>query len=114
MAYPERLDLDVERLDVPKLGQFTFEDPDFERFPCLRHAYDAGQAGGTMPAVLNAANEIAVDAFLKERIRFLDIPRIIQTVMAAHSPRELDSIETAIDADRWGRERARNEIAQKS
>ena len=113
MAYPERLDLDVERLDVPKLGQFTFEEPDFERFPCLRYAYDAGQIGGTMPAVLNAANEIAVEAFLQERLSFLDIPRIIQAVMEQHDAQTLDSIEAAIDADRWGREQARNEIVQK-
>ncbi len=114
MAYPERLDLDVERLNVSKIGNFSFEEPDFERFPCLRYAYDAGQIGGTMPAVLNAANEIVVEAFLQERISFLEIPRIIHTVMERHAVQKLVSLEVAIEADRWAREQTRNEIAQKS
>ncbi|PID55979.1 1-deoxy-D-xylulose-5-phosphate reductoisomerase [candidate division KSB3 bacterium] len=113
MAYPERLQLNVERLDVARVGEFTFEEPDFERFPCLRYAYEAGRIGGTMPAVLNAANEIAVEAFLQERIAFPDIPRIVETVMEAHASRQLDSLDTAIDADRWAREQARHRIAQK-
>ncbi|MCP4404873.1 MAG: 1-deoxy-D-xylulose-5-phosphate reductoisomerase [bacterium] len=114
MAYPERLDLDVERLNVSKIGNFSFEEPDFERFPCLRYAYDAGQIGGTMPAVLNAANEIVVEAFLQERISFLEIPRIIHTVMERHAVQKLVSLEVAIEADRWAREQTRDEIAQKS
>lgn len=114
MAYPERLDLHVERLNVPKLGQFTFEEPDFERFPCLRHAYDAGRIGGTMPAVLNAANEIVVEAFLQERISFLEIPQIIHRVMERHAVQKLVSIEVALDADRWAREQAWNDVAKKN
>ena len=114
LAYPERLDLDVERLDAPKIGTFNFEEPDCERFPCLRYAYDAGRIGGTMPAVLNAANEIVVEAFLQDRIDFLDIPRIIHTVMEGHTVQKLGSIEVAIEADRCGREQALNEISKKS
>ncbi len=113
MAYPERLTIDVPKLAVTAAGTMTFEEPDFERFPCVEYAYEAGRIGGTMPTVLNAANEIAVDAFLRERITFPDIPRIIHRVMDAHTSKPLASIQDAIDADQWARARANDNILKK-
>jgi 1-deoxy-D-xylulose-5-phosphate reductoisomerase len=106
MRYPERMTLDLPSLDLTEIGRLTFFKPDHERFPCLKLGYDALGIGGTMPAAMNAANEIAVDAFLQGGIRFVDIPEIIQCTMDAHSPREVDCLETALDADRTAREKA--------
>ena len=106
MTYPERMNLDVPHVNLFEIGTLTFEEPDVDRFPCLQYAYQAGETGGTMPAVMNAANEIAVEAFLQENIAFLDIPRTIQHVMDAHQVKTLSSIEEAIEADRWARETA--------
>lgn len=106
LAYPERIGSAVKPLDLASLGQLTFENPDYERFPCLGLAYEALKAGGTMPAVLNAANEAAVDAFLSGAIAFLGIASIISDVMEAHTPGPGDSIGDVMEALRWGRERA--------
>lgn len=111
LAYPEQFELNVPRLDLTKLGSLTFEEPDFEKFPCLRYAYEAGKVGGTAPAVLNAANEIAVDAFLHEKISFLDISRIIHRVMETYETKPLISLDDAIEADRWAREKARTLVS---
>ncbi|MBR5475496.1 MAG: 1-deoxy-D-xylulose-5-phosphate reductoisomerase [Bacteroidaceae bacterium] len=81
LSYPQRLDTKWDRLDFGKIGQLTFEKPDLERFPCLRHAYDALTMGGNMPCVVNAANEVCVSAFLNERIAFTDISRLIERAM---------------------------------
>lgn len=81
LAYPERIASGVESLDLFKVGRLDFYPPDFERFPCLRLAYDALGQGGTAPAILNAANEIAVAAFLDRQLPFLGIPRLVQTVL---------------------------------
>jgi 1-deoxy-D-xylulose-5-phosphate reductoisomerase len=110
LAYPERLPLDVPKVNLFHIGSLTFEEPDLEKFPCLRYAYKAGEIGGTMPAVLNAVNEVVVHAFLQEQIAFLDIPRIIQQVMDAHQVKTLSSIEDAIAADEWARVEARKSI----
>jgi 1-deoxy-D-xylulose-5-phosphate reductoisomerase len=110
LAYPERLKLNVPRLNLFNIGSLTFEEPDFEKFLCLRYAYKAGEIGGTMPAVLNAANEIAVDAFLRRNISFLDIPRIIQHVMDVHEVKALSTLDDAIKADQWARREARTWI----
>lgn len=81
LSYPQRLDTKWERLDFGKMGQMTFEKPNLELFPCLKHAYDALAMGGNMPCVVNAANEICVSAFLNERIGFTDISRLIERAM---------------------------------
>ncbi len=107
MAHPERLDTDVPKLDVTAVGSMVFEEPVWEKFPCLSYAFEAGKAGGTMPAALNAANEIAVEAFLQERIAYLDISRIIHQVMEAHDVKPMSSIDVAIEVDRWARKYAR-------
>lgn len=113
LTYPERIVTDVPRLDLTTAGQFTFEQPDFETFPCLPYAYQAGEVGGTMPAVLNAANEVAVAAFLREEIRFVEIPQIIHRVMEAHAVRPLTSLDEAFEADRWAREHGTQLITSK-
>ncbi len=83
LAYPERIDAGVEPLDLFKIAHLDFSAPDFERFPCLRLAYDALSEGGTAPAILNAANEVAVAAFLERQLPFLGIPRLISATLAA-------------------------------
>jgi 1-deoxy-D-xylulose-5-phosphate reductoisomerase len=106
LRYPERIPLELPSLDLTEIGTLTFFKPDHERFPCLRLAYDALQVGGTMPATMNAANEIAVEAFLQNGIRFLDIPDIIRSTMEAHAPRPIDGLEDALEADRSARAKA--------
>ncbi len=111
LSYPERLPLDLTPLDLAGIGTLTFEKPDRDRFPCIGYAYEAIAAGGTMPAVLNVANEEAVSAFLENRIGFTDIPRIIRAVMDAHRVMPIEGLESALEAGRWGREAARKVIA---
>ena len=106
MRYPDRLPLDLPSLDLTEIGTLTFCKPDHDRFPCLRLGYESLRIGGTMPAAMNAANEVAVDAFLNGGIRFTDISDIIQSTMQAHTPQPVRSVEAALDADRWAREKA--------
>jgi len=106
LGYPARLAKSIAGLDLVKAGRLTFMEPDMERFPCLRLAFDALDAGGTMPAVLNAANEVAVQAFLDEKIGFMDIPQLIRRTMDAHSQSEPATVQDVIAADRWARKRA--------
>ncbi len=93
-------------------GSLTFEEPDRKNFPCLDLAFRAVEAGGTMPAVLNAANEIAVEQFLRETIKFTDIPVIIEAVMAEHQPVKDYFLEDAVEADRQAREKAESVVKQ--
>src|SRR5215813_11034882 len=106
MRYPDRLSLDLPSLDLTEVGKLTFCKPDHDRFPCLSLGYESLRIGGTMPAAMNAANEIAVEAFLQGGIRFTDISDIIQSTMQAHAPRPVESVEVALEADRWAREKA--------
>jgi len=106
LSYPERVPRQEPYLDLPKVGRFEFFNPDFEKFPNLKLAFIAGRTGGTMPAVLNAANEVAVESFLKESIRFMDMPVIIEEVLSSHQMKEASGIEEILEADRWARERA--------
>lgn len=106
MRYPERLPLDLPSLDLAEVGKLTFCKPDHERFPCLQLGYESLRIGGTMPAAMNAANEIAVEAFLQKGIRFLEIAEVIRQTMDAHAPKEIHSLEDALDADRWARDKA--------
>ena len=106
LTYPTRQTGCLEPLDFKKFSTLTFEEPDFERFPCLRLAYDALKIGGTMPAVLNAANEIAVQAFLDEKIRLSDIPRMIEAVMREHESVNAASLEKILETDVWARAKA--------
>jgi len=101
LGFPDRLQSGVSSLDLIKVGRLDFCAPDFTRFPCLRLAYDALNAGGTAPAILNAANEVAVAAFLAGRIGFMDIPIMIESVLTASVIEEVVSIEqlAAVDAE---------------
>ncbi|MBN1142690.1 MAG: 1-deoxy-D-xylulose-5-phosphate reductoisomerase, partial [Deltaproteobacteria bacterium] len=106
LSYPERMALDLPPLDLCTLGKLTFFEVDPRRFQCLELAYQALRRGGTAPAVLNAANEIAVERFLRGEIRFLDIPRIIGSVLERHQAIPIEDLATVLAADRWGRETA--------
>lgn len=110
MSYPERIATTWERLDLVKAGSLTFREPDHQKYPCMQLAYAAGRAGGTMPAVLNAANEQAVALFLEEKIRFLDIPHLIETICDRHQAHHLanPTLEDILDADNWARQEVVN------
>jgi 1-deoxy-D-xylulose-5-phosphate reductoisomerase len=112
LAYPERLPLTLPPLDLFQVGQLNFEPPDLERFPCLSLAFQALEAGGDMPAVLNAANEVAVSAFLQGTITFPDIARIISQIMAKHTVQSLSSLEQVLAVDREARQKASTIISQ--
>lgn len=107
LSYPERVTTGVRPLDLTALSGLTFLNPDHARFPALRLAYQALTAGESMPTVLNAANEVAVEAFLDGRIKFTDIPAVIEKAMDAHQAHPLTSIEEVLLVDRWGREKCR-------
>jgi 1-deoxy-D-xylulose-5-phosphate reductoisomerase len=106
MRYPGRMPLDLPSLDLTKIGTLTFCKPDHDRFPCLGLGYESLRIGGTMPAAMNAANEIAVEAFLNGGIRFTDIAEIIHNTMELHTTKDVETLEDALEADRWAREKA--------
>jgi 1-deoxy-D-xylulose-5-phosphate reductoisomerase len=110
MGWPERIDSGVAPLDLFEVARLDFEEPDLSRFPCLRLAYDALQRGGTATAVLNAANEIAVASFLAGRIRFTDIPRVIEHSLEEADIRTADDLETILQADHEARIIAQSNI----
>ena len=106
LAYPERLKTGLSSLNFLDVGKLTFEMPDEKKFPALKLAYRAIKDGETMPAVLNAANEIAVDAFLQNRIPFTKIPTIIEETMNCHKAKVMNTVEDVLEADHWARNRA--------
>ena len=110
LSYPERLALEQPLPDFAGIGSLTFEQPDLNKFPCLDLAYQACQAGETLPAVLNAANEMAVQAFLKQRVPFVKIPEVIGKTMESHTVVTNPAFDDIIESDRWAREQARNLI----
>jgi 1-deoxy-D-xylulose-5-phosphate reductoisomerase len=107
LTYPERWDTPLPSLDIYSLPKLEFFKPDPDKFPCLNLAYKALRTGGTAPAVLNAANEVAVQAFLNNRIAYQEIPQIIESVLDAHSPQDSIDLESVLKADTWAREEAR-------
>ncbi len=111
LAYPERLPLELPSLNLFEVGKLTFEPPDVERFPCLGLAFQALAAGGDMPAVLNAANEVAVAAFLRGAIPFGAIPEVISRAMAAHTVQPLSSLEQVLAVDQRTRQSAETIIS---
>ena len=112
LTWPDRRPSALPPLDLAALSRLEFFAPDFDRFPCLRLAYDALRAGGTMPAVLNAANEVAVSAFLEERITFGRIAVLIEEACAEHSPRPVTDLQTVLTADAWARNRVAESLAR--
>jgi 1-deoxy-D-xylulose-5-phosphate reductoisomerase len=111
LTYPERLPTGLPFLDLENAMRLEFHPPDLDLFPCVRLAYQAIETGGTAPAVLNAANEIAVAAYLEERIGFLQIPEIIGETLEHHERREANDLETVLAADTWAREEAQKLVA---
>lgn len=111
LTYPERLDDGhIPCLDLSAIGKLTFQKPDTECFPCLLYAYEAMKEGGTMPAVLNAANEVAVAAFMQSEIGFNDIPVVINNTMQLHERKPALEIDAVVEADRWARKKAKEYV----
>ena len=103
LSYPYRIPLNVERLDLFKVASLTFREPDMEKFPCIRIAYDSIKAGGNIPCIMNAANEIAVAAFLRDRIRFTEIPSVIEKTIGKCNFVAKPDIDDIFESDREGR-----------
>ncbi len=106
LTYPNRVKNGFKRLDLFETAQLTFERPQTERFPCLALAFEAIKTGGTMPCVLNGANEVAVNKFLEGKIKFTQIPEIIEKVMSAYTVKYDYTLDDVLEADRWSREEA--------
>jgi len=106
LSYPDRLSTDWTRLDLVKSGDLTFRSPDHLKYPCMQLAYAAGRSGGSMPAVLNAANEQAVDLFLNEKISFLQIPQLIEKTCERHNHIAAPTLEDILEVDAWARRTA--------
>jgi len=112
LSYPERLQRSEAGLNLLKAGPLEFFEPDADKFPNLKLACDAGRKGGTMPAVLNGANEIAVQAFIEKKIRFGDMPEVIKKVLDRHAMKRATSLEEILEADRWARQEAKQCIKE--
>ena len=110
LSYPRHIKTDLPQLRLEQVGKLSFYEPDRVKFRCLELAVNALKEGGSMPAVLNGANEIAVAAFLKNKISFLQIPEIIEKTMNAHNPYAIDTLKSVIDTDAWARSTAEKEI----
>ncbi|MCK8823514.1 1-deoxy-D-xylulose-5-phosphate reductoisomerase [Fuchsiella alkaliacetigena] len=109
LTYPQREENALSRLNLAEIGRLDFEEPDLQTFPCLKYAYQAGQQGGTMPAVLNAANEVAVAKFLAGELNFIEIPELIASVMVKHKVVKSPSLEDVLAADNWARAESKKE-----
>jgi 1-deoxy-D-xylulose-5-phosphate reductoisomerase len=107
LSFPQRLHLSLPRLDLSRSEALTFSPPDPDRFPCLQLAYRAIGIGETMPAILSAANEVAVNAFMEGSIKFTHIPLLIGKVMEEHEVKTVRSAEDVLKADQWARERSK-------
>jgi 1-deoxy-D-xylulose-5-phosphate reductoisomerase len=110
LSYPQRWEAEPTPVDFHKLEKLTFEVPDRKCFPSLDLAYQAGRIGGTMPCVLNAANEVAVAAFLRGSLVFTDIPQVVAATMERHTSKTRPSLEDILEAERWAREAAQAAI----
>jgi 1-deoxy-D-xylulose-5-phosphate reductoisomerase len=107
LSFPHRLPLELPPLNLPRMEGLTFLAPDPERFPCLQLAYQSIEVGETMPAILNAANEIAVNAFLEGSLNFTHLPLLLRRVMDEHEVKSVHTIEDILRADQWARERSK-------
>ena len=112
LSWPERLETPWRRLNLAEVGELTFRAPDTKKYPCMELAYAAGRAGGTMPAVLNAANEEAVAQFLEERIHFLDIPEVIEAACERHKPdlQTQPQLDDVLAVDAWARKTVQEQV----
>ena len=114
LAWPERIESGVAPLDLVSTARLDFEAPDLVRFPCLRLGFEAAEAGGSAPTALNAANEVAVAAFLDRRLRFTDIARIAEATVAACTGEEPRALDEVLDLDGAARVRAAEFVAAAS
>jgi 1-deoxy-D-xylulose-5-phosphate reductoisomerase len=114
VTYPERMPSGLPPLDLAKLGNLSFEAPDEKRFPALRLAREAGEAGGTLPGVFNAANEVAVEAFLEGRISFPRIWGMVESVMQEHRTEKNPNLESIVAADQWARVQAKAQLGTRA
>ncbi len=114
LTYPERWANDLPSVNLSQIGKLEFLDPDLQKFPCLKLAQNALRTGGTMTAVLNASNEVAVESFLNERIPFNCIPKIVEGAMEKHHPIADPSLDDVLEADRWARAEAGNAVMKMS
>jgi 1-deoxy-D-xylulose-5-phosphate reductoisomerase len=114
LSYPDRIPTEWQRLDLVKCGDLTFREPDHRKYPCMQLAYAAGRAGGTMPAVLNAANEQAVEFFLDEKIKFTQIPELIEITCDRHEHISNPTLDDIIRCDRWARETVKSQMMVRS
>ncbi len=110
LAYPERIETNTKALDLTKVGALNFREPDFETFPALGLAYHALKQGGSYPVVLNAANEIAVQAFLEEKITFMNIVEVVSKTMEAHSSKTCTDVDEILEIDKWAREQTSKSV----
>lgn len=112
LSWPERLETPWRRLNLTEVGELTFRAPDTKKYPCMELAYAVGRAGGTMPAVLNAANEEAVAQFLEEQIHFLDIPEVIEAACERHKPdlQSQPNLDDVLAADAWARQAVKEQV----
>lgn len=106
LSYPRRIATGTKALHLPERRELTFFEPDPVKFACLRLAFEVAERGGSRTAVLNAANEVAVALFLNDRIRFVDIPIVVEKTLAAHEPFGIQSLEDVLRADDWARKQA--------
>ena len=114
LSHPKRFFNSSKTLDLAKIKSLEFREPDFEIFPCLKYVYEAGKIGGTLPAVMNAANEIAVWAFLNDKIRFLDISKFIKDEMDSHNLIKNPSLKEILDIDSKIKKELKAAILKKS
>jgi len=114
LAYPERIPLRQPLPDLVGIGGLTFHHPDVQRFPCLRLAFDALDIAGSMPAVMNAANEVAVQAFLANQLPFIQIPALISATMDTHKPEKVTDLASILSVDAWARQKAESLVAKYS
>jgi 1-deoxy-D-xylulose-5-phosphate reductoisomerase len=110
LTYPERIINDLPSLDLVKTGNLEFLKPDIKKFPCLGLAYAAGLCGGTAPVVLNAADEVAVSAFIENKIRFIDLPNIMEKILGLHNSINNPSLDDILQADLWARRKTKKII----
>lgn len=113
LGWPDRLESGVSSLNMVQVGRLEFEAPDLQRFPCLRLAREAAEAGESAPTALNAANEVAVEAFLQRRLPFTDIPRVIEDVLHRHRTVAIESLDDVLAVDAWAREEARSLLSSR-
>jgi len=114
LFYPDRLPTNNRHLDLTQIKNLTFEEPDQEKFPCLEICYQALQMGGTAPAVLNAANELTVKAFLEGKLLFVEIHEVVNQTLNRHQVAEKPGLDDILNADKWAREEAKKIISSRS